>query len=581
MLFPRLVWTTLSLGMAISLCAVPSIAQFETRSSLNIATAPFALAAGDFNGDGKLDLAATSYIPVNGVTILLGNGDGTFRVGASYAVGAALYFPTAVDLRNNGITDLVVGDQNSDNIYVMLGNGEGTFQAAVPYPTTGGAYSLKLGDFNGDGKPDIVVVTSSEQCLCISVFLGNGDGTLKPPINTPVPYGILGLGLAPGHFDTDDKLDLAVVGFFAGIEQVDILLGNGDGTFTPRSFYPVAGEPESVVAADFNGDGMADLAVADLTGFSVSVLLGKGNGTFRQAVDYYVYGPPALAAADLDGDGIIDIAASAGFDPAGVSVFKGNGDGTFKPQVFYPGGTESEYVVVGDFNGDGKPDLVSAAYVDEEVITLLNTGVVSFSPTTPITPPTTLLGSTSAARSVTLTNNGTSPLTISSMKASGPPFRMRTTCEGSVAPGGSCDIAATFTAQVEGVTTGTVTIRDSASSKPQVVELIGTGTGVKLEPTRLIFGQQKVHTQSQPQTATLTNLGTGVLNISSISLVGVDGLDYPETNNCPAALDSGASCTISVTFKPSKTGTRKADVSCVDDGGGTQQYLMVSGIGTN
>ena len=138
MFFPRLVWTTFSLGMAISLCAVPSVAQFETRSSLTIATAPFALAAGDFNGDGKLDLAATSFIPVNGVTILLGNGDGTFRVGASYAVGSQLFYLTAVDLRKNGITDLVVGDEGSNNIYVMLGNGDGTFQTAMPYATVGG-----------------------------------------------------------------------------------------------------------------------------------------------------------------------------------------------------------------------------------------------------------------------------------------------------------------------------------------------------------------------------------------------------------------------------------------------------------
>ena len=123
--------------VALIATALPVVAQFETRSSTNIATAPFAMAVGDFNGDGKLDMAVSSYIPNNGVTILLGNGDGTFQVGASYAVGSDLDYLVSAKLRNSGIADLILQDRGSNNVYVMLGNGDGTFQTAVPYPTVG------------------------------------------------------------------------------------------------------------------------------------------------------------------------------------------------------------------------------------------------------------------------------------------------------------------------------------------------------------------------------------------------------------------------------------------------------------
>jgi len=538
---------------------------------------------GDFNHDGKLDLAVTSYIPQNGVTILLGNGDGTFRVGATYSVGSNLFYLAAADLRNNGITDLVVGDEGSNNIYVMVGNGDGTFQTAVPFPMYGYPTSdIVIADFNGDGKLDTLVigdVVGSE--TYINMLPGNGDGTFGAAVTTPVPYGVGGLAVAAGYFNSDKILDVAVTGVFGSAHQVDILLGNGDGTFTADGFYAVGDGPESIIAADFNRDKKTDLAVGNLTGLSVSVLLGNGDGTFQQAVDYSVSGPTSVSAADLDGNGILDLVVSDSIEPAGVSVLKGNGDGTFQTAVFYPAGTESEYVAVGDFNGDGKPDLVTADFADDQVITLLNTGVVSFSPTTPITLPTTVLGSTSPSRSATLTNNGTSPLTISSVKSSGPPFHMRTTCQGSIAPGGSCTIWATFTAKVEGVTTGTVTIHDSASSKPQVVELSGTGTGVKLVPSKLTFPAQKVGTQSQPQTIQLTNVGSAPLNFTHpIFISGKNYTDFLESDNCGTQIGAGASCTISIIFKPKKTGTRTAEVGIDDDGGGSPQSVPLTGTGT-
>jgi hypothetical protein len=156
-------------------------------------------------------------------------------------------------------------------------------------------------------------------------------------------------------------------------------------------------------------------------------------------------------------------------------VFSGNGDGTFQPSSFFPGGTWDTFVAAGDFNGDRKPDLVITDHVSDDVFVLLNTGVVAFSPTTPLTFKKQAVGTTSAAQTVTLTNTGTTELKIQSMKASAE-FAMTSTCRASVAPGAKCTISATFSPKKQGALQGAITIIDSASTKPQVIELLGSGT---------------------------------------------------------------------------------------------------------
>jgi hypothetical protein len=538
-------------------------------------------AVGDFNRDGKLDLAVVDYLSNNGVTIFLGNGDGTFRRGASYITGVQPLFLAAADFRNNGIFDLVVGDSLREDVYVLLGNGDGTFQDAVPYPTTGNPFMVSTGDFTGDGKLDIIAITKlSQTCDCIEVLPGNGDGTFASAVLTPVPYNISPFAFAAGHFDSDSKLDLAVAGAFGSANQVDVLLGNGDGTFRPNGFYDVASEPGSVAVADFNGDKKTDLAVANELGNSISILLGNGDGTFQPAVDYPTKSAPTwIVALDLNGDGKVDLAASSVAQPAGVSTLMGNGDGTFEPYVFYPAGSEDDYIAAGDFNGDHQPDLIVADFIDDEVITLLNTGNVKFTPTTPIAFPFQLFNTTSKPQTVKLTNTGTTALSISSMKATGQ-FGMTSTCGTSVAAGASCNINVTFSPKSKGMKSGLITINDSASSKPQVIELSGQGTVVELSPASLDFGSQKVGTKSNPQTITVTNQGTTALSIAQISVGGTNAKDFTETNDCPASLGAGANCAITVTFDPSKTGTRKASVSISDNGGGSPQTVPLTGTGT-
>ncbi len=251
--------------------------------------------------------------------------------------------------------------------------------------------------------------------------------------------------------------------------------------------------PVWVTAADFNGDGKPDLIVSNLTDLS------GGNGS-------------ALGS---------------------VSILLGNGDGTFQAQMVFPAGSGSNFVAVGDFNRDHKLDVIDVD-LDGYLLTMLNTGDANFSPTSPVTFPTTLIGTTSAPRTATLTNSGTTAMNVSSVMCSGKPFELtKTTCKGSLAPGAHCSFTTNFTAQVEDSVSGTVTLKDSASSKPQVVELVGTGTVVELSPPQLEFPPQKVGTTSAPETIQLTNTGSVTLNFTHF--MGINGKnynDFSETNTC-------------------------------------------------
>jgi hypothetical protein len=583
----KVAWNAVAALLFVAAVGQQAFAQFETRASASTGVyIPNAIAVGDFNRDGRLDVADVAAFPQppGDVMIFLGNGDGTFSPGASYAVGVLPLYGVTASLRKNGVLDLVVGDRGSNNVYVMLGNGDGTFQPPTPYPTSGHSYAIGTGDFTGDGKLDIIDLSGSgADCGCVEVLPGNGDGTFESAVITPIPYNIDGAAMATGDFNGDGKLDVAVSGGFGSANQVDILLGNGDGTFTADGYYPVSLAPDSIAAGHFKSSKGVDLAVANGNDNSVSVLLGNGDGTFQQGVKYPASSPGWISVGDLNADGKQDLAVTTNsptnFFAGSVTVLTGNGDGTFQPGVAYPAGEELAYVAIGDFNGDHKPDLAVVDALGDTIITLLNTGVVSFSPTAPLTFPTQLLGTTSAPLSATLTNNGTTPLTISSIYYSGKPFHMRTTCGATVAPGGNCTITATFTAQALGVTTGTVTLHDSASSKPQFVELMGTGTEVKLSPGQLTFPPQKAGSKSHPQNIRLTNIGSTTLSFTRSIYIQETENNFFESNNCPTSLAAGASCSISVIFAPRRTGTLTGSVIFTDDGGGSPQSVPLSGTG--
>jgi hypothetical protein len=433
------------------------------------------MVTGDFNHDGIPDVAVISYCcPAGGVSILLGNGDGTFQPAVNYAAGDQPWSIAAVDLNHDGDLDLVVANSLGKRLTVLLGNGDGTFRPGPESPELAAFQNFVVsGDFNGDGKPDIASLSVSNPCKCISILLGNGDGTFENPIVTQPSFDVLSIGI--GDFNGDGKLDIATAGNYT----VNILLGNGNGTFDYGASYPSGESPESIAVADFRGDHKLDLAIANSEGGTISVLLGDGDGTFQDPVNYSIAFPGWVTTADVNGDGKADLVAAADYNfpsVSGIAVFLGNGDGTFQSPSYYSGGAaDTSYVIAADFNRDGKVDTAVTNFHGDNITVLLNTGVVSFSPTTPLNFAKQAVGTTSPAQTVTLTNTGTTALKIYSMKASSQ-FGITSTCGKSVSAGANCTISVTFSPKSQGLKSGTVTIDDTASSKPMVIELSGTGT---------------------------------------------------------------------------------------------------------
>ena len=337
------------------------------------------VAVADVNGDGKPDLvvgAVSATAPcADGpafcpgvVGVLLGNGDGSFRTAVVYASGGQDAVSVAVgDVNGDGKADLIVANL-SGVVGVLLGNGDGTFLPAVTRSVTGAPVVLTLRDVNGDGRLDLVVANPEDANGngTVDVLLGNGNGTFQSPV-TYSSGGHDANSVATADVNGDGKLDLLVADTDVnGNGTVEVLLGNGDGTFQPRVAHGsgVFGA-SSVIAGDVNGDGKLDLIVASscstCTIGAVGVLLGNGDGTFQPAVTYSSGGSEAsfLAISDLNGDGRLDVLVANG---AGVGVLLGNGNGTFQAGRNYrPGGFSADAMVAGDVNGDGKADLVVAS----------------------------------------------------------------------------------------------------------------------------------------------------------------------------------------------------------------------------
>lgn len=266
---------------------------------------------GDFNKDGKLDLAGPTQVAgVQGIVVCLGNGDGTFAASGVFDQGVTHHLALAGDFNNDGKLDLVASDHGGFSI--LLGNGDGTFQNGIPTAANATFPLLGFGDFNNDGKLDVVMPTASG----IAVFLGKGDGTFEAPLVSPGPM--------------------------SGI----------------------------IAAVDLNKDGKKDLVIVG-TGGPLNVMLGKGDGTFQAPVQYTVPGSSTTRAliADFNLDGKLD--AAVGTSNGTVYVFFGDGTGKFSTPTAFRTGSQVNALATGDFNGDKKPDLavaVQAGYV----VTLLH-----------------------------------------------------------------------------------------------------------------------------------------------------------------------------------------------------------------
>jgi hypothetical protein len=343
----------------IRLAAPPAVSVFP-HPGFKVGRDPGGAVAGDFNGDGFDDLAVTSGSE-HLVFVMLGNGQGTFgpaginfTVGGRVPAGLRPVWIIALDLNNDGRLDLVTANVDSDNVQALLGNGSGGFASAGSFAAGMRPETLSSGDFNRDGRPDLVVAQRASSDL--SILIGNGDGTFRPQVRIPVPGGPRSVTVA--DLNGDGLLDLATANVNG--DSTTVLSGAGDGTFTIGATYAAGDGAHSIVSADLNGDGWRDLAVANYLSDDISVFLGNGDGTFAAQARYPGGdSPETVAAADFNGGGIVDLAvvnASSG----DISVFLGSGDGTFRPRRDYPIGTFPHALAVGDFDDDGVKDLACA-----------------------------------------------------------------------------------------------------------------------------------------------------------------------------------------------------------------------------
>lgn len=348
--------------------------------------------AADFNGDGKLDLTAAD-------SLLLGNGDGSFQARFDYAVLGTVNAAAFTDFNHDGNIDMaVVGFCNSNNctggtVSILTGDGNGNFAAPASYAVGSGSSAIAFGDFNKDGVQDVVTgnfTTGSSNTLEISVLLGNSDGTFQTSTDYPgaeltnttggVPPNEASIAVA--DLNGDGNPDIVATAFGLGLIA---WLGNGDGTFQQAVQYTdVGGGSSALVLGDFNGDGKPDVAVANGTRFrraglnvcdgtTVSLLLGQGDGTFAPPASYEAgFAPESLAVGDFNGDGKLDLVVVGNWqdgqwcplNQVSVSILFGNGDGTFQKHI--DSWIEAMYRVpdlrislaVGDFNLDGSLDVV-------------------------------------------------------------------------------------------------------------------------------------------------------------------------------------------------------------------------------
>jgi len=337
---------------------------------------PRAAVGGDFNRDGVLDLAVANQADGT-VSVLRGNGNGTFRPALTFAAGRDPRSVAVGDFNGDGKPDLAVVNSAPSTVSVLVGNGDGIFQAPLT-SASGGTFplSVAVADFNGDGKLDLAVANVGSNPFCgsggiVAVLLGNGDGTFRAPLTTAA--GGCPRFVAVGDFNGDRVPDLVWAnGGPHDAGAVVVALGNGDGTFRAASTIPER-FTTFVVVADFNGDGVPDLAISSLSLCGhppcPNLLLGNGDGTFRGA-GFFGLGYTSIAVGDFDGDGVQDLALTNSSSNS-VSVVRGNGNGTFQTPLLFGVDFEPVAVVVGNFNRDDKLDLAVANARSNDVSVLL------------------------------------------------------------------------------------------------------------------------------------------------------------------------------------------------------------------
>jgi hypothetical protein len=563
-------------------------------SALTLASGsvPTGVAFGDFNKDGKLDMAICDDYN-NTVTIYFGNGDGTFQPPTNadvYQVGNQPLNIVVGDLNHDGYLDLVTADGLGSHISVLLGQANGLFAQAQQYATGGLPQSITIGDFNRDGNLDIATPNAGDNT--VSVLLGNGDGTFKTHVDYPV--GTKPFDVKTADLNGDGILDLVATNLDGSAEfpsgSVSVLIGNGDpnGTFQTQVQYAAPGGPNAVGVGDLNGDGHPDLLTSN-GATSFTVLLNSGTGTFPTHVSYPSCHFPAyvVGLADLKNNGNLD-AIIPNFGCTEVTAAFGNGDGTFvKIPSFFPVDTNPDALGVADLNGDGLLDIV---VLDEFVLppqqpqaTIL---LQSPNPEPTIFPTYVLytsveVGKSSPAFTITVTNKASSAITMGTPAMGGTDPSVFTissnNCPASLAPQASCQVGVTFTPLTYTDYVADVLINDSGGE--QAVQLNGTGlVNFDLSSDNLQFPLTLIG-QTSTLPVTMTSISNAPIAIDSVQIGGADPTEWTQTNNCGSVLNAYQSCEFEITFAPDTYGGQAGTVLIFTNSTTPKRAIALRGTG--
>lgn len=345
---------------------------------------PFSILATDVNGDQRPDVLTADSISAT-MTVLLNDGEGGVAAAGSHAVGAN---PTSIatgDLDGDGHLDAVVADLGGGTVSVLLGDGAGGFAPATPFPIGEGfqsPYAVALGDANGDGHLDVATANVNISNESISVLLGDGDGGLGAaqthrvgPNEFNSPQGV-----AMADVTGDGHADIVTANI--GSSSLSLLAGDGTGDFADAQLLTAGDGPVMVVAGDVNGDGRTDLISLNHTGQSVSVLAATGAGQFAPAQTYAIAPeqermefkpwPWGIVLGDVNGDGHPDI-VTANTQNDTVSVLVNDGDGAFPQYLNYGAGARPGAAAIADIDGDGRADVITANRDNNDVSVLFAT----------------------------------------------------------------------------------------------------------------------------------------------------------------------------------------------------------------
>ena len=410
-------------GQGLTVFQADGPAQFHFSRTIDLGSEPSALAVGDFTGDGVLDLAVAEE-NTDDVVVLLNNGNGTFQAPQSYAVGGIPMALVACDF-GNGHVDLATANSLSDDVSVLLGNGDGTFETQLRFAVGATPESLVAANFDGDDRPpDLAAgeLGSGNDFGDISILLGRGDGTFQDEVENAV--GDYPAGIVTADLTNDGHIDVITINI--NTNDISVLLGNGDGTFEPAMFFPAGNGPTAIAEGDFNGDGRIDLAVADSgdangQGQGVSILLGNGDGTFAPPeffeTDEYA---SSIVAGDFTGDGVLDLAVANSFS-SNISILLGDGHGGFtvlNPTPLLDQVSGQLSITEGDF-GNSKVDLAVANQGSNSVSILMNDGQGAFTAMPPILLSTDPNNLPSAIISGDFQGNGVVDLAVASANTDG------------------------------------------------------------------------------------------------------------------------------------------------------------------